>query len=158
MTVDMPWYVLNVVIRRDHQTPTLNEEICRYSSQYSACFSAHPSNLVVNLLAQPDNNRRLLRHLPTDLLTRLLICRICLVHKSHSQKSQDALNLLVTATEHSSTCHCISCWIYWYILQIKWNYKKNYVPILTYILVTNQQHILHFLSLYFYTNFLSSIN
>jgi hypothetical protein len=36
MIVDAPWYVTNTVIRRDIQTPTVNEEIRRYSYQYSA--------------------------------------------------------------------------------------------------------------------------
>jgi hypothetical protein len=33
MTVDPHWYVPNTVIRRDLQTPTIKEEIRRYSSQ-----------------------------------------------------------------------------------------------------------------------------
>jgi hypothetical protein len=36
MIVDAPSYVPNTVIRRDFQTPTVKEEIRRYSSQYSA--------------------------------------------------------------------------------------------------------------------------
>jgi hypothetical protein len=55
MTVDAPRYVLNTVIRRDLHTPTVKEEISRYSSQYSARLSAHPNNLVVNLMELPDN-------------------------------------------------------------------------------------------------------
>jgi hypothetical protein len=55
MIVDAPRYVLNTVIRRDLQTPTVKEEIRRYSSQYSAHLSAHPNGLVVNLMEQPDN-------------------------------------------------------------------------------------------------------
>jgi hypothetical protein len=51
MIVDEPWYVPNTVIRRDLHTPTVKEEIRRYSSQYSA----HPNDLVVNLMEQPDN-------------------------------------------------------------------------------------------------------
>jgi hypothetical protein len=46
--------------------------ICRYSSQYSARLSAHPNDLIVNLVELPDN-RRLRRHLPNDLLTRFLV-------------------------------------------------------------------------------------
>jgi hypothetical protein len=69
MVVDAPWYVPNTVIRRDLQTPTIKEEISRYSSQYSARLSAHPNDLIVNLMEQPDN-RRLRRHLPNDLPTR----------------------------------------------------------------------------------------
>jgi hypothetical protein len=73
MIGDAPRYVLNTIIRRDLQIPTVTEEIRRYSSQYSARLSAHPNGLVMNLMEQPDNNRRLQRHLPNDLPTRLLV-------------------------------------------------------------------------------------
>jgi hypothetical protein len=43
MIVDKPWYMPNMVIQRDLQTPTVKEEIHRYSSQYSARLSAHPN-------------------------------------------------------------------------------------------------------------------
>jgi hypothetical protein len=69
MIVDAPWYVPNTVIRRDLQTPTVKEEIRRYSSQYSARLSAHPNDLIVKLTELPEN-RRLRRHLPNDLPTR----------------------------------------------------------------------------------------
>jgi hypothetical protein len=68
MIADAPWYVPNTVIRRDLQTPKIKEEIRHYKSQYSARLSAHPNNLVVNLIAQLDN-RRLRRHLQNDLPT-----------------------------------------------------------------------------------------
>jgi hypothetical protein len=55
MIEDAPWYVPNTVIRRDLQTPTFKEEICRYSSQYSPRLSAHQNGLVVNLMEQADN-------------------------------------------------------------------------------------------------------
>jgi hypothetical protein len=71
-TVDAPWYVPNMVIRRDLQIPTVKEEIPRYSSQYSTRFSAHPNNLIANLV-EVLHNRRLSRHLPNDLLTRFLV-------------------------------------------------------------------------------------
>jgi hypothetical protein len=71
--VDAPWYVPNMVIQRDLQTPTVKEEIRRYSSQYNARLSAHPNGLTMNLMAQQDNNRRLQRHLPNDLPTRFLV-------------------------------------------------------------------------------------
>jgi hypothetical protein len=70
--VDAPRYVPNTVIRRDLQTSTVKEEIHCYSSQYSACLSAQPNDLVVNLMEQPDN-RRLRRHLPNDMPTRFLV-------------------------------------------------------------------------------------
>jgi hypothetical protein len=72
MIVVAPWYVSNMVIRRDLQIPTVKEEIRRYSSQYSARLSAHPNGLVVNLMELPDN-KRLRRHLPNDLPTRFLV-------------------------------------------------------------------------------------
>jgi hypothetical protein len=53
--VDAPCYVPNTVIRRNLQTPTVKEEIRRYSSQYRARLSAHPNVLEVNLMEQPDN-------------------------------------------------------------------------------------------------------
>jgi carbonic anhydrase len=72
MIVDAPWYMPNTIIRRDLQTPTVKEEIRRYSSQYSARLGAHPNGLVVNLMELPDN-RRLRRHLSNDLPTRFLV-------------------------------------------------------------------------------------
>jgi hypothetical protein len=70
-TVDAPWYVTNMVIRRDLHTLTAEEEIRHYSSQYSARLSVHPNDLVVDLMAQP-NNGRLRRHLPNDLINRFI--------------------------------------------------------------------------------------
>jgi hypothetical protein len=72
MIVDAPCYVPNTVIRRDLQIPTVKEEIRHYSSQYSVRLSAHPNDVIVNLMELPDN-RRLRRHLPNDLPTRFLV-------------------------------------------------------------------------------------
>jgi hypothetical protein len=72
MIVDAPWYVLNTVIWRDLQIPTVKEEIRRYSSQHSARLSAHPNDLIVNLIELPDN-RWLRRHLSNDLPIRFLV-------------------------------------------------------------------------------------
>jgi hypothetical protein len=55
MIVDAPRHVPNTVIRRDLQTPTVKEEIRRYSSQYSARLRAHSNGLTVNLIELPDN-------------------------------------------------------------------------------------------------------
>jgi hypothetical protein len=68
MIVDAPWYVPNTVIRRNLQTPTVKEELQRYSSQYSSRLSEHPNDLIANLMERPDK-RRLRRHLPNDLPT-----------------------------------------------------------------------------------------
>jgi hypothetical protein len=50
MIVDAPWYVPNMVIRRDLQIPTVKEEIQRYSSQYSSRLSAQPNDLIADLM------------------------------------------------------------------------------------------------------------
>jgi hypothetical protein len=55
MIVDAPWYVPNMVIRRDLQIPTVKEEIRRYGSQYSARLSTRPNDVIVNLIELPDN-------------------------------------------------------------------------------------------------------
>jgi hypothetical protein len=57
MIVNAPRFMLNTVIRRDLQTPTVKEEIRRYSSQYSTLLTALPNDLAVNLRALPNNNR-----------------------------------------------------------------------------------------------------
>jgi hypothetical protein len=72
MIVDAPWYVPNTVIRRDLQIPAVKKEIRHYSSQYSARLSAHPNDLIVNLIELPDN-RPLRRYLPNDMPTRFLV-------------------------------------------------------------------------------------
>jgi hypothetical protein len=55
MIMDALWHVPNAVIRRDLQIATVEEEIRRYSSQYSARLSAHPNDLIVNLIELLDN-------------------------------------------------------------------------------------------------------
>jgi hypothetical protein len=57
MIVDEPWHVPNMVIQRDLKILTVKEEIRCYSSQYSACLSVHPNDLIVNFMEQPDNRR-----------------------------------------------------------------------------------------------------
>jgi hypothetical protein len=72
MILDAPWYVPNTVIRRDLQTPIIEVEFRHYSPQYSARLSVHPNDPVVKLVAQPDN-RRLRRHMPIYLPTKLQV-------------------------------------------------------------------------------------
>jgi hypothetical protein len=57
MMVDTPSYMPNMVFRRDLRTPTVKEEIRRQSSRYSARLSAHPNDVVVNLMVQHENRR-----------------------------------------------------------------------------------------------------
>jgi hypothetical protein len=52
-----PWYMPSTVIRMDLQILTVKVEISRYSSQYRARLSAHPNDLIVNLIELPDNKQ-----------------------------------------------------------------------------------------------------
>jgi hypothetical protein len=92
--VDAPRYVPNTVIRRDRQTPTVKEEIRRYSSQYSARLSAHPNGLVVNLNELPDNKspakRSAYQIVSVIVVFVVLVCKV--FFKFYSQKPQEALN------------------------------------------------------------------
>jgi hypothetical protein len=49
--------VPNTVIGKDLQTLSVKEEIRCYSYQYSGRLSAHPNDLLVNLIAQPDKKQ-----------------------------------------------------------------------------------------------------
>jgi hypothetical protein len=55
MIMDAPLLVPKTLILRDLQIPTVKEEIRRYSSQYSALLSAHPNDVIVNLIELPEN-------------------------------------------------------------------------------------------------------
>jgi hypothetical protein len=47
MIMGAPWYLQNMVIRRDLQTPTVKEEIPHCSSQHSVRLSAHPNDPIL---------------------------------------------------------------------------------------------------------------
>jgi hypothetical protein len=68
MIVDAPWYVPNTLIRRDLQIPSVKEE----NSHYGARLTAHPNDILLTLLEQPER-KRLRRHLPNDLQTRFMM-------------------------------------------------------------------------------------
>jgi hypothetical protein len=72
MIVDAPWYVPNTLIRRDLQIPSVNEEISHYSPHYRARLTAHPNDILLTLLEQPER-KRLRRHLSNDLPTRFMV-------------------------------------------------------------------------------------
>jgi hypothetical protein len=72
MIVDAPWYVPNLLIRRDPKIPSVKEEISHYSSHYSARLTAHPNDILLTLL-EPPERKSLRRHLPNDLPTRLMV-------------------------------------------------------------------------------------
>jgi hypothetical protein len=58
--------VPNTVIRNNLQIPTIQEEITRPSSKYSAGLNTHPNRLVTQL-SNPAVFRRLRKLLPSDL-------------------------------------------------------------------------------------------
>jgi hypothetical protein len=72
MIVDAPWYVPNTLIRRDLQILSDKEEISHYSSHYRARLTAHPNDILLTLLEQPER-KGLRRHLPNDLPTRFMV-------------------------------------------------------------------------------------
>jgi hypothetical protein len=72
MIVDAPWYVPNTLIRRDLQIPSVKEEISHCNFHYSARLTAHPNDILLTLIEQPER-KRLRRHLPNDLPTRFMV-------------------------------------------------------------------------------------
>jgi hypothetical protein len=55
-----PWYVPNIVIRRDLYVSTVKDEICCHSVRYSTRLHKHP-NLLATQLQEPPARRRLKR-------------------------------------------------------------------------------------------------
>jgi hypothetical protein len=54
---DAPWYVPNTIIQKDLQIPTVQNDISRYSYQYSKRLSVHPNELILNLKEPPEARR-----------------------------------------------------------------------------------------------------
>jgi hypothetical protein len=69
MITDAPWYVLNTIMWRDLQIPTVKHDISCYSYHYSKHLSMYPNELILNL-QEPPETRRLQKNLPVDLTTR----------------------------------------------------------------------------------------
>jgi hypothetical protein len=60
LTADALLKVPNTVIQTNPPTLSFKEEIRHYNSQYNASLiSVHSNDLVLNLVVQPGNNRRL---------------------------------------------------------------------------------------------------
>jgi hypothetical protein len=72
MIVDAPWYVPNILIRRDLYIPSVKEVISSYSTHYSTRLTTHPTDILLPLL-QPPERKRLRRLRPNDLPTRFLV-------------------------------------------------------------------------------------
>jgi hypothetical protein len=89
MTVDAPWYAPNTVIRMDLQTPTVKEEIQRYSSPQRT--PKWPSSERHGATRQQTIAETLPNDLPTRFLS-VIVVFVVLVCKADSQKPQEALN------------------------------------------------------------------
>jgi hypothetical protein len=108
MVVDAPWFMLNMVIQRDLQTPTVKKEFRHCSFQYNAHLTSYSNVLVLKLMEQPGNCEDTCQVicLPDSYCT----CRICsssflsLILKSHNRPRTFLLQ--GSATGHSSTCLC----------------------------------------------------
>jgi hypothetical protein len=70
--VDAPWYVPNNHIRRDLHMTSVKEEICHSSNQYYTRLTTHPNDQILTLMTIPGN-RRLRRHVPSDLPGRFVL-------------------------------------------------------------------------------------
>jgi hypothetical protein len=57
MITDTPWYVPNMVIRKDLQIPTVKHEVSRYSYHYSKRLSVHQNELILNLQEPPETRQ-----------------------------------------------------------------------------------------------------
>jgi hypothetical protein len=69
MIVEARGFMPNTVFQKNLQTLTVIAEIRHYSSQYSARLSVQLNGLVMNLLAELDIKKRLLKHQSNDLPT-----------------------------------------------------------------------------------------
>jgi hypothetical protein len=76
MTADAPWYVPNMIIRRDFQTPTVKVEIRHNSSQYSApqCTPKQPSSELHDAIRQ-----RAIAKTPAKRPAYQILCAIALL-------------------------------------------------------------------------------
>ncbi|PNF40916.1 hypothetical protein B7P43_G14991 [Cryptotermes secundus] len=64
---DAPWYVSNLTLHNDLQTPFVSDEIRRLSRLYSARLDGHSNKLIAALNTPPKVPRRLKGQWPTDL-------------------------------------------------------------------------------------------
>jgi hypothetical protein len=69
--VNAPWYVPNRILHADLGIPAVREEITNISRKYKDKITGHPNEMATTLLNDGDEPRRLKRHKPNDLITRL---------------------------------------------------------------------------------------
>jgi hypothetical protein len=68
--MDAPWYVPNVVIKRDLKVLSVRQEVCSYSVIYHQRLDDHPNRLAKSLFQRTHYNRRLKQYYTADLATR----------------------------------------------------------------------------------------
>ena len=67
---DAPWYVANMMTRRDLQVLSVRQKVRNYSITYSHRLDNKPNRLAKSLFPGPTLNRRPKRYYPADLQTR----------------------------------------------------------------------------------------
>jgi len=65
--LEAPWYVTNGLLHQDSYTPTVREEITRFSTKYQAKLDSHPNHLAMTLMDNSNAVFRLKRHSVLDL-------------------------------------------------------------------------------------------
>jgi hypothetical protein len=93
MIVDAPRYVPNAVIGRDLQTPTVKEEVRRYSSPQRT--PKRPSSEPHGATRQQAIEETPAKW-PADHIPSAIVVFVVVVCKSHFQRPQEALNPQVT--------------------------------------------------------------
>jgi hypothetical protein len=66
MTVNAPWYVLNITLPEDLNVPLVKEVIKQRSTRYHNKMEGLV-NVQIQALLRPNNERRLKRNWPADL-------------------------------------------------------------------------------------------
>jgi hypothetical protein len=133
MAMDAPWYVPNAVIRRDVQTPKVKEEMFSQRSRQLTPKRprSEPHGATRQRAVAESPAKRSACQIPSVNVVFLVpVCKVwflTLVPQSHKRPWSHQLQR--SATEHSSTCHCIRsytiCWMQWYRMQIEWTRKKS---------------------------------
>jgi hypothetical protein len=68
---EAPRYVPNTMLRGDLHVPSVKREVRDHSTSYRLRLNHHPNRLATSFLHGPTTPRRLKRHQPADLPTRL---------------------------------------------------------------------------------------
>jgi hypothetical protein len=129
--VDATWYVPNTVILKVFQTPTIQDKnsSLQLSKQCSPQRTPQrPSSDLHGATRQQTIAKTPAKQCAYQILSLIIVFRIqfiSLIPTSCNMPS--TYQLQKSSTEPSSAWYCINytvCWMYWYRLQIKLDYKK----------------------------------